>query len=315
MRRRLRRTFKSLYRHALWALGKLAVLPFCDMPQPLLRFLLFNLHPLWMIFESRHRKVALLQVKEALSVNEVEAKRIVREMFRNIRYNIVEFISLPRAQPKRILQAVDGEEYVREVRRLRRSDCGVIVATGHIGFWELFGAYSSLRLPTTVIAKRIYFPRYEREVAYLRRRFGMRVVYQDEGIKPVLVALRRGDTIGMLVDQDIKSVAGVYVRFFGKEAYTPSAPSALSVATGAPILPAAIIRLAPNKHRIIFEEPIFPPAKVSDKVTARLHLTQKWTSALERIIRRYPQQWVWFHKRWKTRPENLPAPRISVASR
>jgi len=315
MRRRLRRAFKSFYRHALWALAKLIVLPLCDMPQPLLRFLLFCLYPLWMIFERRHRRVALLQVKEALGVDDAEARKIVRGVFRNIRQNTVEFISLPRARRKRILQAVDGEEYVKVVRRLRRSDRGVIVASGHIGFWELFGAYSSLRVPTTVVAKRIYFPRYEREVAYLRRRFGMRIVYQDEGIKPVLAALRRGDVIGMLVDQDIKAAAGVYVRFFGKEAYTPSAPSALSVATGAPILPAAIIRVGANKHRIIFEEPIFPPADVTDKVAARLQLTQKWTTALERIIRRYPQQWVWFHRRWKTRPERQPAPRISVATR
>ncbi|RKY17751.1 MAG: hypothetical protein DRP63_03180 [Planctomycetota bacterium] len=315
MRRRLRRTFKSFYRYALWALAKLVVLPLCDMPQPLLRFLLLSLCPVWMIFEWRHRRVALLQVKEALGVSDAEAKRIVRGMFRNLRHNIAEFISLPRARRKRILHAVDGEEYVRVVKRLRRSDCGVIVASGHIGFWELFGAYSSMRVPTTVVAKRIYFPRYEREVAYLRGRLGMRVVYQDEGIKPVLTALRRGEVIGILVDQDIKSVAGVYVRFFGKEAYTPSAPSALSVATGAPILPAAIIRVAANKHRIIFEEPIFPPANVTNKVAARLQLTQQWTSALERIIRRYPQQWVWFHERWKTRPESQPAPRISVATR
>jgi len=314
MRKSLRRLMKKSYRYLLWALGKMALKALQDMPRPLVHLGLTLPYPMWMMFILRHHRIALEQLQQALRVEEKEAKRIISEMFRHIRYNLTEFVTLPFARPKEIIEAVDGEHYVRLVKSLTRPDCGVIVATGHIGFWELFGAYSSLRFPTTVIAKRIYFPRYEREVAHLRRRFGMRVIYQDEGIKPIIKALKSGRTIGILVDQDIKSVAGVYVRFFGREAYTPSAPSALALATGAPIITAALIRVGHGRYRVEVEEVIFPPERPADKVAARLELTQKWTSALERIIRRHPEQWVWFHRRWKTRPEDVPAPRISAAN-
>lgn len=314
MRRKIRRTLKNAYRYLLWSMGKMFVGVFRDMPRPITHLGMLSVYPFWTLFSLRYRRLALQQVCWALGVDEKKARHIVSDMFANIMANLEEFITLPFLSPRRIVEIVDGEEYVKLVKRLTRHNRGIIVATGHIGFWELFGAYSSLMFPTTVIAKRIYFPRYEKEVSYFRRRFGMRVVYQDEGIKPIIAALRRGEAIGMLVDQDISSVSGVYVRFFGREAYTPSAPSALAITTGAPILPAALIRINANRYRVEMEEPLFPPKRPQDKIAAKLKLTQQWTTALERIIKRHPEQWVWFHKRWKTRPEKTPAPRITAVN-
>ena len=300
---------KSFYRHVLWAGGRLLLSLADGAPLPLSSWFFSRLFLLWYYVIRRHRRLAEKQLVERLGVDEEEARSVVRRMFVNLGRNFAEFVTLGGATRRDVERMVDGSTFLQAVDAHRRGR-GVVVVTGHIGNWELLGAYSALHYPTTVIARRIYFPRYQEEVAALRRRCGIRVVYQDEGIRPALEALRRNHVLGILADQDLRGVSGVYTRFFGREAFTPVAPSALAQVTGAPLIVAALFRTGRLSHRIEVEGP-FPPPKAETKEHTRLLLTQEWTSALERLVRRRPEQWAWFHPRWRTRPEKIDAPRIS----
>jgi len=151
-----------------------------------------------------------------------------------------------------------------------------------------------------VIGKRLYFHKYNDFINRLRLKTGDRVIYRDESPKKFLKVLRDGEIIGMLADQDISSVPGIFVEFFGKPAYTPVAPVKLSMASGAPIVPAFIIRKSDNTHKVIFEKPI--AVKKGDSVDeSTVEYTMAWTKVLEKYIRDYPEQWVWIHERWKTK--------------
>jgi len=264
---------KSFYRHVLWAGGRLLLSLADGAPLPLSSWFFSRLFLLWYYVIRRHRRLAEKQLVERLGVDEEEARSVVRRMFVNLGRNFAEFVTLGGATRRDVERMVDGSTFLQAVDAHRRGR-GVVVVTGHIGNWELLGAYSALHYPTTVIARRIYFPRYQEEVAALRRR------------------------------------CGVYTRFFGREAFTPVAPSALAQVTGAPLIVAALFRTGRLSHRIEVEGP-FPPPEAETKEHTRLLLTQEWTSALERLVRRHPEQWVWFHPRWRTRPEKIDAPRIS----
>ena len=290
---------KQFYRHLIWWTGKFVVLTLGQLPLPLCRLFFSTIFLLWHYIFRRHRRIAVAQLKEALGVDHKEAVKITRRMFQNIGKNLAEFLIFP-SRPRRLIpRLVDGEEFRRKVSEALKGGKGVIIVTGHIGNWELIGAYSTLYFPTTVIAKKIYFDKYEREVARRRLKQNLDVVYQEEGIRPILLALRRNSVVGILADQDIKHIAGEFVEFFGRPAYTPSAPSRLALKSGAPLLVAVIRRIKASRHKIFIEGPV-TIEKTGDLKTDSLRLTQKWTSILERLIREQPEQWVWFHRRWKT---------------
>ena len=108
-----------------------------------------------------------------------------------------------------------------------------------------------------------------------------------------------GEQSQLLADQDVDSVDGIFVDFFGKPAHTPKGPVALALATGAPLVPCFMIR-EKNCHKLVLEDPIELEEK-SDKDETIKFNTQKWSRIVESYIRRYPEQWVWMHRRWKTK--------------
>jgi KDO2-lipid IV(A) lauroyltransferase len=152
-----------------------------------------------------------------------------------------------------------------------------------------------------VIARRLYFHKYDKFIVNLRRRFDVPIIYRDESPKKILKVLKDGGVLGILADQDMDSVDGVFVDFFGRSAYTPTAPVKLGMVTGADLLPAFMIRKKDNTFKLMIEKPIeIPEEKGTDEDVKRY--TQAWTDVLEKYIKKYPDQWVWLHPRWKTRP-------------
>jgi KDO2-lipid IV(A) lauroyltransferase len=129
---------------------------------------------------------------------------------------------------------------------------------------------------------------------------GINVISRIDYPKKILRVLKDNELVGFLSDQDIDSIDGVFVDFFGIKAYTPSAPVKFALSTGAPIIPMLIVR-GRNKHTIFVEEPIRVEGE-EDKKKATLLYTQRYTKILEDYIRSYPDHWVWLHRRWKTRP-------------
>jgi KDO2-lipid IV(A) lauroyltransferase len=230
-------------------------------------------------------------------------------MFMNLGSNLAEFLHIPRMPRRRFLRLVDGGDFRTAMAAALETRKGAICVTGHIGNWELLAAYCAKFFPTAVIAKRIYFEKFDREVVKRRRRLGVSVIYQEDGLRPVLEALKANNIIGILADQDISDAAGVFVDFLGKEAYTPVAPAALAIAGRAPLFAVCMERLPRGRHRISVSLPVEKP-HTGNRELDRLELTRRWNKILSTFIREHPEQWVWFHRRWRTTRSKLDKQRI-----
>jgi KDO2-lipid IV(A) lauroyltransferase len=145
-------------------------------------------------------------------------------------------------------------------------------------------------------------PLLEGLLSRLRSRWGNRVVRKGGALREVLKLLKKGETVGFLLDQNVAFDQGVFVNFFGRPACTHKTLALIALKTGASVLPAFIFREdEENRHRIVVEPPV--PLEVTGDVEKDLVVnTQKFTSLIESYIRKHPDQWLWVHRRWKTQP-------------
>jgi KDO2-lipid IV(A) lauroyltransferase len=191
-----------------------------------------------------------------------------------------------------------GEERVRQALQEGR---GVILVTGHFGYWELLGAaVAALGYPIGVVAKDQHNPAVNRHLIACRERLGMRVIPMATATHAILRTLRRNECVGFLADQDA-GPGGVFVRFLEQPASTYQGPALFALRTGAPIIPCFIVREGIERHRVAFEEPIRATPS-GDEAADIQGYTQQYTAALERYVRAYPDHWFWVHRRWKTPP-------------
>jgi len=249
----------------------------------------------------KYRKIALNNLELAFGEEkgESELKRIARRVFENLGKNAFELVRFPKIDESNIGRLVRLENADR-LRRAFEKGKGVLIITAHIGNWELMAA--TLRLndfPGVTVGRRIYFHKYDEYLNRLRKTHDVNVIYRDESPRRILKVLKENRIVGIVADQDVDSVDGVFVDFFGRPAYTPSGPALLARASGAPLVPVFIIRNN-GKHSLFIEEPI-ELADTGDKEKDLVENTQKWSNVVESFIRQYPDQWVWMHRRWKTK--------------
>jgi KDO2-lipid IV(A) lauroyltransferase len=138
----------------------------------------------------------------------------------------------------------------------------------------------------------------------MRRKTGVALIDKRGALRPVLEALRRGGLVGILLDQNAARREGVFVPFFGHAASTSRSLALLALRTGAPVLPIFIRREAPGRHRVVIEPALRRPT-VNDPEQAIVELTTRCTEAIECAIRTSPEQWLWSHNRWRTRPPGV----------
>lgn len=230
-----------------------------------------------------------------------EIRAIAKNVFVNLAKNAVEMLNFPK------LSASNIDRFVRivnidVVNSALAKGHGIVVVTGHFGNWELMPATLRIKgYAGSVIGRRIYFEKYDQFLNSLRKCHGVDVIYRDESPRKVLKVLKNNGIMGVVADQDVDSVDGVFVDFFGHPAYTPAGPVALAKVSGAALIPAFMIRSG-DHHRLVFENPV-NLVDTGDKEKDMVTNTQAWSSVIEDYIRRYPDQWVWMHRRWKTKIE------------
>ena len=225
-------------------------------------------------------------------------RAMARSIYRQLGRTAVEHARLlaGRTPDLRDRLAISGEEHVA---RARQGGRGVILVTGHFGYWELLGAtVAFLGYPITVVAKKLHNPAVDRLVHEGRDRLGMAVTPMDSAPPAIFRALRRNECVGLLADQDA-GAGGVFVEFLGSGASTHQGPALFALRTGAPIVPCFIIRSGPERHRVCFETPI-EAISTGDEPADILRTTQAYTDVLARYILEYPDHWFWVHRRWKT---------------
>jgi KDO2-lipid IV(A) lauroyltransferase len=185
-----------------------------------------------------------------------------------------------------------------EIEQVRRDGRPLVLFTGHCGNWELLGAAVNCRgVGMTVVARSLDEPEQQEMLAALRARFGTPTIERgSEGAaRQLLGTLRRGEALGMLIDQDSGKMDGVWVPFFGRPAFTPVGAAKIALKQKAAVIPVFIERLEDGRHRITFQPPLDLPDDPQE-ATARM------TAKIEEHIRRRPEQWVWMHRRWRRQP-------------
>ena len=180
---------------------------------------------------------------------------------------------------------------------------GVILFTGHLGAWELSSlTLSLLGYPLNFLVRRIDNPKVEQLLDQTRTRFGNGTIDKRNAMRPALRSLRAGGILGLLVDVNMVSQEGIFVDFFGKAASTTFMLAKLALRTNAPVLPVfAPWNAKRNRFLLHIGEPLTVERSGNEAEDVRT-LTSHFTKVIEDYIRRYPDQWLWIHKRWRTRP-------------
>jgi KDO2-lipid IV(A) lauroyltransferase len=236
-------------------------------------------------------------------MSERERSRILRGCFRNLGRLLGEFSQMPRATPASLQRIIEcrGLENLQAAQERGR---GVILFTGHLGAWELSSlALSAFGYPLSFLVRRIDNPLVEQMIEKTRTRFGNRSIDKRSAMRPMLRTLRAGGTLGILVDLNTQPHEGIFVNFFGTPASTTSGLAALALRTGAAVLPVFIPWDEEQERFVLYVDPPLAATPTGDQRKDIEQLTSRFTSIVESYIRRYPEQWLWIHKRWNTRPE------------
>jgi KDO2-lipid IV(A) lauroyltransferase len=249
-------------------------------------------------FDRSHRRLALENLSAAFPLRSAqECRSIARGMFSHFGRLLTVLLKFGTMRPDAMLSRVEfeGEERVVAAHAEGR---GVLLFTGHFGFWEINALVHALELqPMAVLARPLDNPLLHDLLESVRCRTGNSVIYRRGAIRRVLRALGRNQAVALLIDQHIQSVDAVYVDFFNRPAATTSALAALALRTGAPVVPVFALPQPGGRFRMVYEHAVAPPREEDpDAVRA---FTQRCTDVLEMYVRRYPELWLWMHRRWR----------------
>jgi KDO2-lipid IV(A) lauroyltransferase len=179
--------------------------------------------------------------------------------------------------------------------------------TGHFGNWELFAyAHGLLGYPVHLVAQTIKNPLIDDYLTRMRERAGTRMLRKHQAARTVLRTLDQHGLMVLPLDQNASRRTGVFVEFFGRLASTNSGFARIAARADVPIYPAFLVRDGESAHHRIVILPRVPIASMANRESAAHELTQRCTAILEEMIRRYPDHWLWTHKRWRTRPAGEP---------
>jgi len=256
----------------------------------------------WLL--KKERTKTLTHLKEAFGTEKTEEEyhQIAQSMFIHLAKTGMDLLYFPRLNRSKIEKLVLNEEGTEKIDCALARGKGVLALTGHIGNWELLASYFRfLGYPGSLMGRRIYYDKFNDVLVNLRKSGLVSTIYRDESPRKVLAALKDNHVIGISADQDIDSLEGIFVPFFGKPAWTPIGPAKLALASGAAIVPAFMIHEG-DQYRLYLEDPILPDPNVNKEEVVK-QMTEAWSKVVERYIRQFPDQWVWMHNRWKTKSE------------
>jgi KDO2-lipid IV(A) lauroyltransferase len=256
------------------------------------------------LLHFRLRQVGMRNLAMAFpEKTQAEHKRILRGVFTSLGRQLSELCQFPRYTLENIDQVVvyDGlENYERAYARGK----GVLFLTGHFGGWELSAfAHSIHGHWVNVVMRPMDNPYLDRLLQQYRTMYGNKVVPKDDFVRGLLAAMKAGETVGILMDTNMTPPQGVFVDFFGIPACTASGLARIALRTDAAVVPGFTIwDESLGKYRLRFD-PAVELVQTGNLEADIVANTQKFTKVIEEYVRKYPQQWLWVHRRWKTRPE------------
>lgn len=239
-------------------------------------------------------------------ITEAERNRITKGTFRSLGRVLGEMSQFPRATPAKLEKLIEIDfdpELFEKYEKLRAEGRGAIIISPHLGNWELLVfAWSALFEPVSYLARPLDNSLIEDLTVRLRTRFGNRPINKTNAVPTAIKMLREGGLLGVLADVNAHPKEGVFVPFFGVPACTSSGVAMLAMRTNAIIIPLAGVWDEAQKRYKVVHGGIVEPASTDDRQRDVVDLTSRFTAEVEKLIRAYPDQWLWIHKRWKTRP-------------
>ena len=240
--------------------------------------------------------------------DEAERKRILRGTFRSLGRQLGEVSQFPHVSPERLREVAEYHpEDVKLLDVARERGRGVIFLTSHLGAWELLWfAHSALYEPISFLVRPIDNPRIDAFVEQLRTRFGNRPIDKKAAARAALRLLKDGGTLGVLADLNTQEREGVFVPFFGHLACTTAGVATLALRTDATVIPVCAPWDEERKKFVFRGGPVIELVRTGDDRRDVEINTANFTAAIEGHVRTFPDQWLWIHKRWKTRPSGEP---------
>jgi Kdo2-lipid IVA lauroyltransferase/acyltransferase len=256
---------------------------------------------------GRLRRVGMRNLELALpGFSSKDRRDILRGTYRSLALQLVEFCRMHRytAENTRDWIRTEGLEHYLAAQARGK---GVLIVTGHLGAWELSSFYHSLMgYPMGMVIRRLDNRRLDDYVNGIRCLHGNRVLHKDDFARGLLTAMRGGETVGILMDTNMRPPQGVFVEFFGRQACTASGLARVALKTGAAVLPGFMVWEAAEGKYVLHFGPELVFTRSGDAEADAQAATQQCASSTEDWIRRYPDQWLWIHRRWKTRPAGEP---------
>jgi len=246
----------------------------------------------------RLRRVAMRNLELAYpEMATRERMRIVDGVFASIGRLLAVFARFPKLNPADWIRYEGFEHYAAAKKQGR----GVLFATAHLGNWELSAfSHACMAEPMNIVVRPLDDPGIDRLVERYRQISGNRIIPKRDAARGILRALHNNEAVGILIDQNTTPEEGVFIDFFGHKACAGAAFAKIAARTGAAVIPGfALWSAAEQKYVLRF----YPPVPITGDVPAD---TQRVHSVLEQVIRENPDQWLWIHRRWKTRPPGEP---------
>ena len=248
----------------------------------------------------RHRRIVRRNLKFVYPEWPPErVKKISKRIFQNLGITFLEICQMVCFSSDDILDKVKirGQEHLLNAMHNNK---GVIFISAHLGNWEIVPLFCPLyfKMPITVVARQILNKIINQWIHELRTRFGSRVIYKDVALPEMTRTLRQGKILAILIDQGTKSSLGVKIKFFNKFVTATPAAALLAMRCNSPVLPSFCTRNADGAFTIAIEPPLVLERTGDLGADLRTN-TQIMTDAIEKMVRKYPEQWFWVHKRWR----------------
>jgi len=262
--------------------------------------LIYKLH-------SRLRRTGHRNLEIALpELTAHQREDILKGVIENIGRLLGEFSQLPKLNRENISEVViyDGLENLKKAAGRGR---GVLILTGHFGAWELCAfAHGVYGYPLDFLVRPLDNPLLDRLITRYRELSGNRAIDKNRSVRAVLESLRRGRDVGLLIDVNTLADQGVFCDFFGVPACSTTGLAVFALRSDSPVVPGFLIWDASIKKHILKFGAEIPLTRTGDFKEEVLINTARFTKVIEDFARRYPHQWLWIHRRWRTRPEGEP---------
>jgi len=255
------------------------------------------------LLHGRLRRVGMRNLQLAFpQLAASERRRVLRGVFTSLGRQLADFCRFPRYHRENISQLAiyDGFE---NFERAEARGKGVLFLTAHFGGWEISSFMHALHgHPLHILVRQLDNPYLDRMVTRYRTLSGNRTIPKQDFARSMLAALRAGEIVGILMDQNMTPEQGVFVDFFGNPACTSTLMARMALRTEAAVVPAFCLwDPALRRYRVRFE-PAMETIRTGNEEADMVANTAAYTKVIEDYARRYPEQWLWVHRRWKTRP-------------